>query len=71
MIMFKGTIKGEIKKMRTKKEIQKIKDKLWALYQMAEFAIAVSDEHSAKASQIIGRIKCIFQNVEKEEGESK
>lgn len=68
--MFKGTIKGE-KKMRTKKEIKEIKDKLWALYNMAEFAIAVSDGHKAKASQVIGGIECIFKNVEKKEGESK
>lgn len=57
--------------MRTKKEIKKIKDELWALFDMAEFAIALSDGHKAKVSQVIGGIECIFKNVEKGEGESK
>lgn len=57
--------------MKTVKEIEKIKNELWALYRMAEFAIAISDGHTAKASQVIGGIECIFKNVEKKEGESK
>lgn len=57
--------------MKTEKKTKDIKDALWRLYDMAEFAIAISDGHKAKVSQVIDGIECIFKNVEKDKGELK